>query len=72
MELLFKVVADKPPRLGIKHPYAYQALKDYESLKSEKVKLEENVKNLDVNNKNLQEELKECKKQSILEGKKKD
>ncbi len=32
MELLFKVVADKPPRLGIKHPYAYQALKDYESI----------------------------------------
>lgn len=32
MELLFKVAADKPPRLGIKHPYAYQALKDYETI----------------------------------------
>jgi hypothetical protein len=32
MELLFKVVAGKPPRLGIKYPYAYQALKDYEGI----------------------------------------
>jgi len=32
MELLFKVVADRPPRLGIKYPYAYQALKDYETI----------------------------------------
>ncbi|MBA3681108.1 MAG: hypothetical protein H0W73_08070 [Bacteroidetes bacterium] len=30
MELLFKVVADRPARMGIKYPYAYQALKDYE------------------------------------------
>ncbi len=32
MELLFKIAADRPPRLGIKHPYAYQALKDYEAI----------------------------------------
>ncbi|MBL7921349.1 MAG: hypothetical protein JNJ40_13615 [Bacteroidia bacterium] len=32
MELLFKITADKPPRMGIKHPYAYQALKDYETI----------------------------------------